>query len=656
MLRSALLSACLLSPGVLGDLRAASQPRAGFQVRQRNAVQFESKTVIYMEPSDFNYQGLKQQRNGGGYDNFLRSNIDNEQDKRNFNTEAGRDMLPFRSYEGAPTDASNTVQTKIPDNAPGPVITATPGQQVLYPLRWNNPHASELEVNVWIMNLPATVAPTPVVVPIRRPACSGEGHQDNVISFVIPNNFNELGSVIPGFTGCKKEGDCVLQVYAHSVEPRTYAIGVPLVVTGTVPAATATNTNGIEAAKQDVGLDLGKLPSDVCLSSVSPAADIQTAVPRFARLVSDVFNHAYQNSDYSPYSGQQPEAISRNLQASAIISMIPANQGELGKALLQQQKPQVAQFAANLRNKVNNLVQRYEGLTNKIIAQIGDKQMKNTATEGANGVQKLATCFRCAEVGSTTTTRLTTSTYVPSFQLPADQVAAAKALVPAKYQGLISDSGVVGIYTATLRDLSGEFTRAAGMGLLYQPAITKESATTMADATQFKKVNAQGQRDNGQYAASRAQAIKTAAAKAVSQNMAAATGAIAGGVTPLMATLAADGELPDIQTASTVTMVDVHGVAYDSLCDNDLQPTDTCPVPPPMFAAAADDGAGLELVDPEAGAGSGSSSSKVSAGVIAGIAAGAGILVLLIIAASVKYYRTKQTQVTATSNTNTTRV
>ena len=46
-----------------------------------------------------------------------------------------------------------------------------------------------------------------------------------------------------------------------------------------------------------------------------------------------------------------------------------------------------------------SLVQRYEGLTNKIIAQIGDKQMKNTATEGANGVQKLATCFRCAEVG-----------------------------------------------------------------------------------------------------------------------------------------------------------------------------------------------------------------------------------------------------------------
>ena len=284
----------------------------------------------------------------GGYDNFLRSNIDNEQDKRNFNTEAGKDMLPFRSYETAPTDASNTVQTKIPDAAPGPVITANPGEKVLYPLRWNNPHASELEVNVWIMNIPNA----PVVVPIRKPTCSGEGYQDTVFSFTIPTNFNSLGTTIPRFTGCKKEGDCVLQVYAHSVEPRTYVIGIPIVVTGTVPAATATNTAGIQPAQPDVGLNLGQLPRDICLPSVDPSADIAVAVPRQARLVSDVFNHAYQNSNYSPYSGQQPLAISRNLQASAIISMIPANQGELGQALLKNQKPAVAARAAAIRNKV----------------------------------------------------------------------------------------------------------------------------------------------------------------------------------------------------------------------------------------------------------------------------------------------------------------
>ncbi len=35
-------------------------------------------------------------------------------------------------------------------------------------------------------------------------------------------------------------------------------------------------------------------------------------------------------SDYSPYSGQQPEWISRNLQAAAVLSMVTGNRGELG--------------------------------------------------------------------------------------------------------------------------------------------------------------------------------------------------------------------------------------------------------------------------------------------------------------------------------------
>ena len=141
-------------------------------------------------------------------------------DKRNFVSERGRDMLPFRSFEAATTDASNTVLNKIPDGAPGPVIVATPGQPYIVPLRWNKPHAAELEVNIWISN-------NQVVVPIRKPTCSGEGYQDNVFAFTIPADFNQLGEKVPGWTGCKQKGDCVLQVYAHSVEPRTYAMGIP---------------------------------------------------------------------------------------------------------------------------------------------------------------------------------------------------------------------------------------------------------------------------------------------------------------------------------------------------------------------------------------------------------------------------------------------
>jgi len=629
---------CLAST-VSGDLRAASQPRNNFQVRQRNAaVPFQTAAAIYMEPSDFNYQGLKQQRQGA-YDNFLRSNIDNEQDKRNFNNEAGKDMLPFRSYEAAASDVSGTVQTKIPDGAPGPVITANPGEQTLYPLRWNNPHASELEVNVWIMNIPGRGAENPVVVPIRRPTCSGEGHQDNVFSFVIPTNFNDLGASIPGFTGCKKEGDCVLQVYAHSVEPRTYSMGIPLVVTGTVAPSTATALT-IQPAKTDVGMDLGQLPRDICLPSTDPRADIPVAVPRAARLVSDVFNHAYQNSDYSPYSGQQPEAISRNLQASAIISMIPANQGELGKALLQQTKPNVAAFAANLRNKVDNLVQKYEGITNKIIAQVGDKQMKNTATEGTNGVQKLETCFRCAEVGAVVAQRLTTNTYVPSFQLAGKALADAKAIVPAKYAGLVSDTGVVQIYQAVLNDLAGEFQRAATMGLVYQPAVIKPAAGTMPDATDFKKRNAQGATDNGVYAANRAQATKKAAAAAVDQTIAKATGTIQ---SPLAQALSADGEvvLPPTDAKDAEIMADMDGYYTDAKCDNDAAPTDDCSGAKPLFAKSAD--GGLDVVEDS---NSSSSSTNITTPIVAAVVAGVAVLALIGAGCFIKQRRSKQAQVT----------
>ncbi len=92
------------------------------------------------------------------------------------------------------------MQTKIPQDGTFPFsnITATPGVPVLVPLRWNNPHSSEIEVNVWVRD--GTGAP--FVVPIRKPVCSGEGRGDNVITFTIPNDFNNLAGKLPGWSGC----------------------------------------------------------------------------------------------------------------------------------------------------------------------------------------------------------------------------------------------------------------------------------------------------------------------------------------------------------------------------------------------------------------------------------------------------------------------
>lgn len=62
------------------------------------------------------------------------------QDKRNFQTEDGRDHLPFRSFEGAATDAHASHQAKIPSTRPGPAIVAAPGVPYIVPyvgaVRW----------------------------------------------------------------------------------------------------------------------------------------------------------------------------------------------------------------------------------------------------------------------------------------------------------------------------------------------------------------------------------------------------------------------------------------------------------------------------------------------------------------------------------------
>jgi hypothetical protein len=141
------------------DLRKASTPKGNFAIIDPDANKDKGTVpggfartgaTLYMEPSTFGYQGLENQKKNN-YDNFLRSNIDNEQDNRNFVTEPGKDMLPFRTLEAA---------------SAGDVTEVTCGQEDQIPLRWNNPHSSEMEVNIWIKN-------NTVVVPVKKPVCSG---------------------------------------------------------------------------------------------------------------------------------------------------------------------------------------------------------------------------------------------------------------------------------------------------------------------------------------------------------------------------------------------------------------------------------------------------------------------------------------------------
>jgi hypothetical protein len=489
------------------DLRFASRAKESYKLRNEgNNIQFANTNDVfykYMEPSTFEYQGLA--GNNGqkrkNYDQFLRSNIDNEQDNRNFNDDDGEDHLPFRTKSTAVLTQESQVDL---------TLTMAPGDEKMIPLRWNNPHASELEVNVWIFpqNIP------PVVVPVKKPTCSGEGYQNNVIKFKLPGDFNTLGGKILGFTGCKADTlpMCTVQVYAHSVESRTYSYGFPIIISGQV-TGTATDSLQIKQPAKDPRMNLNAL-QELCLPSGDPSQHIASAVPQWANLFSDVYNHAYQNSDFSPYSGQQHDQISRNLQASAVNKMVTGNRGELGKNAL----PQATKNKINQLSKAENKVyKKYESLANNIINRLG-RQMKETGTiQAGQTTQQLANVFRAETTGSTKTNRQQTNTYIPSFQLPANLVSQAQKYVPNKYASLISANGTVQIYVAAMNDLMPSFLAAAEeYGILYQPNQKKDTLTTKQDATQFKKRNANGGTDGGKYAATTARTLLAAeiAAKA----------------------------------------------------------------------------------------------------------------------------------------------
>merc|ERR1719217_1515174 len=223
-----LLHACMVGL-TMADLRMSGHPRNGYGLINGGNTRWMSRGSAgdrnklynrYMIPSVFAYKGLKYP--GGqkynNYDNFLRSNIDNEQDNRDFNNERGRDHLPFRTLE-------TKVETRYNNNRFDGATPRTqdlrkwvnPGESVVVPLRWNNPHAGEMEVNVWIFDHGASSSspPHPVVIPVRKPVCSGEGHQDHLVMFTIPKDFTQLGSKIPGFKGCNENSRpmCTLQVY-----------------------------------------------------------------------------------------------------------------------------------------------------------------------------------------------------------------------------------------------------------------------------------------------------------------------------------------------------------------------------------------------------------------------------------------------------------
>lgn len=259
----------------------------------------EGSSLSYRVPSTYGYKGLENQKKNN-YDTFLRSNIDNEANKRNVRRERPMDMMPCRQ------------------DAKGNLNTFSRGQPIRVPLRWNNPHDSSCEVNIWVNNMTQ-------VAPVKRPFHCGGGFQDQAFQVTIPQDF----------PGCESASDsCVMQIYGHSVEPRTYAICLDFVL--------ARNPAPIAAvAKRQYGS--------------TPGLNIPVTTFQKAIHYADSYDTARVDSQYSGYRGQQREFLLPHVMMAAQI------QSYLGNGGLEK----TGDRNARLRNQMKNLIKQKEKVAEK---------------------------------------------------------------------------------------------------------------------------------------------------------------------------------------------------------------------------------------------------------------------------------------------------
>jgi hypothetical protein len=244
-----------------------------------------SRQFVSRIPSTFDYAGIEKQKENKN-DQFLRSNVDNEANKRKENSEAPQDMLPFRQ------------------DAKGVVSSFQRAAPIELPLEWNNPHDSSCEVAIWTDGLTK-------VAPIKKPFACGGGFESEKFSFTIPADF-PAGK-------CDNESDnCVIQVYAHSVEPRTYTMGIDFVLTGAAAPAAIRPPARASLSRRQAGPNAGASPAN---------SDVATTVFQDAIHYWDSFDTSHVDSTHSGYRGQQGNLVRDEVLAAIKLQSFVGNGG-----------------------------------------------------------------------------------------------------------------------------------------------------------------------------------------------------------------------------------------------------------------------------------------------------------------------------------------
>jgi hypothetical protein len=204
-----------------------------------------------------------------------------------------------------------------------------------------------------------------------------------------------------------------------------------------------------------------------------------------------------------------------------------------------------------LNKAVNQIYKAYEKVANKVIDDLTNKTPEGKNGNGLQmGVQELGESFRSAEKGATSTKRLKTTTYVPSFNTAGysmntinNAIAQRTGGNKAKYKDLLSTpkpntaNRYIEIYTATMNKMLPAFKKAEAQGISYMESVKMVSCNeipdgtlkqlsagnnrqatacctgslkntneggcgaTLSQITQFKKKNANGRNDGGAYSA-----------------------------------------------------------------------------------------------------------------------------------------------------------
>lgn len=359
----------------VADVRPASDAKKGFQVKKNEMGKnyAGSPTFEWDVASTFCYKDLENQKKNN-FDQFVRSNIDNEANQRDEQREAAQDMLPCR-------EPVSQMESKL----------FTRGQTFDLPTRWNNPHDSDCEFNLWYgdMNKICTV---------QKPFRCGGGYQNQNFQVTVPRDVQ----------GCNTAADgCFFQFYGHSVEPRTYAYCVRFhLAADPAPAAPAVGES-------------------------SCAATLRDPIHYW-----DSYDTSHKDQDYSVYRGQNQAEIRDEVQAACDLA---AHVGDGGLVRLEKDEP-LKNKRKNMKNKIKNLVKKMEDEAKKA-NKAAQKQLDDAA---GNGPKQ---CYQGAEYGvinNNNCKRQYQNTYITM-----DLVAGRRAI----YNDLKAELAELPPYTATLKEM-----------------------------------------------------------------------------------------------------------------------------------------------------------------------------------------------------------